>query len=90
MTLWSPTLNLIHLPVDIKFRTINTDGSITEFPAHKPVLACTSKVFYEQFFGISPVRSTNDIVKTDYRMIYYHKLVFFLHQTTNCAGAYNS
>ena len=56
MSLWSPSLNLHHLRKDIKFRTINKDGSITEFPAHKPVLACTSKVFSERFFGISPVR----------------------------------
>ena len=44
-------LNLSRLPLDVKFRVVDTDGNIRVFTAHKPLLACISDVFCQQFYG---------------------------------------
>ena len=44
-------LNLSRLPLDVKFHVVDGDGNIKVFTAHKPLLACISEVFSQQFYG---------------------------------------
>ena len=48
-------LNLSLVPRDIKFRVIDDEGNVTDFAAHKALLAFISGAFSELFYGPTKV-----------------------------------
>ena len=48
-------LNLSLVPRDVKFRVIDDEGKVTDFAAHKALLAFISGKFSELFYGPTKV-----------------------------------